>query len=95
MRDGDQVDAGFLEHTVPCWGYVFSEFDQVGSLDVIKLMRSPLGHMRAGPWLSKLKAGEAVTAEDGTVVTQADVCGPTLVGRKIVSARACERPCIC
>ncbi len=71
--------AGSIVHTVPCWGYVFTEKDQPGALDLIKLMASPLGGKRVGPWLAALKNGQTV---DG--VTREEVCGPTLVGRKVV-----------
>lgn len=73
------VSAGSLLHTVPCWGYVFREKDQPGSLDLEKLMASPLGSKRMGPWLAALKQGATVEG-----VTREDVCGPTLVGRKLV-----------
>lgn len=73
------VRAGRLEHTVPCWGYVWTERDQVGRLDMEKLMRTSLGGRAAGPWLAQLKRGETV---DG--VTRDQVCGPSLQGRKVV-----------
>lgn len=72
------VSAGFLQHTVHCWGYVFTEYDQVGKMDMMRLMQTPLANKPLGPWLSRLKAGETI---DG--VTREDVCGPTLPGRKV------------
>lgn len=71
--------AGALAHTVPCWGYVFQEREQAGTMDVERLMASPLGGKRLGPWLQALKNGQTI---DG--VRREDVCGPPLAGRKIV-----------
>ena len=73
------LSAGHLVHTVPCWGYVFAERDQPGPLDLEKLMASPLGSKRVGPWLAALKSGEVI---DG--VRREDVCGPMQAGRKVV-----------
>ncbi len=70
--------AGALQHTVPCWGYVFQEKDQPGTMDVERLMASPLGGKRLGPWLQALKNGATI---DG--VRREDICGPPIVGRKI------------
>lgn len=83
QREHYTLDAGFLKHTVPCWGYVFGERDQVGTLDMAKLAASPLGSLRVGPWLRDLKAGQPVTAPDGSVVTHEHVCGPPLQGRRV------------
>ncbi len=74
-----QMMAGAIAHTVPCWGYVFREHDQPGALDLERLMVSPLGSKRLGPWLQALKNGETIEG-----VRREDVCGPTLVGRKVV-----------
>lgn len=88
-RENYVVNAGRLQHTVPCWGYVFHEREQTGALDMARVMQSPLGSMRAGPWLRTLKEGGSVTADDGTVIRHADVCGPIMKGRKVV--RVCVR----
>jgi ribonuclease Z len=71
--------AGALCHTVPCWGYVFHERDVPGAVDVERLMASPLGGKRLGPWLQALKNGAVI---DG--VRREDVCGPSIGGRKVV-----------
>jgi hypothetical protein len=113
------MKAGFLVHTVPCWGYVFTEKvgivlaegkkfvfvldlivsrkqDQPGALDLVKLMASPLGGKRVGPWLAALKSGQTVdgvTREEVRttrilpvflIFSCYKVCGPALVGRKVV-----------
>lgn len=87
------------------WGQEFSfvldlivsrKQDQPGALDLVKLMASPLGGKRVGPWLAALKSGQTVdgvTREEVRttrilpvflIFSCYKVCGPALVGRKVV-----------
>lgn len=70
-----------LEHRVPAYGYRVEEKDRKGHFDVERA--KALG-IPPGPIYGRLKQGEAVTLADGRVVNGNDLCGPTLVGRKLV-----------
>ena len=77
--DEFQVRAFWLEHTKPCLGYVFEEFPRPGAFDpeAARRLNAP-----CGPLWSKLQAGMAVEAADGTVVESSQVLGPPRNGRK-------------
>nr|CAD7458059.1 unnamed protein product [Timema tahoe] len=92
--DGLCVKAGLLHHTIPSFGFVVTEADQNGRLDVSKLRG--LG-VPTGPLYGKLKKGETVTLKSGTIVSftiklnmclnvfkiePSQVLGPTKLGRK-------------
>nr|CAD7416365.1 unnamed protein product [Timema poppensis] len=80
--DGLCVKAGLLHHTIPSFGFVVTEANQNGRLDVGKLQE--LG-VPSGALYGKLKKGETVTLECGTIVSftkPSQVLGPTKLGRK-------------
>ncbi|MFF2479463.1 ribonuclease Z [Paenibacillus sp. NPDC058071] len=83
------VEAGKLEHRVPCYGYRVMEKEQPGKLDVGLLQR--LG-VAAGPLYGKLKRGEDITLPDGSMLRGSDVTGQPLPGR-IVTVLGDTRPC--
>ena len=75
------VFAGEIKHSVPCLGYVVCEDDLPGKLDVetLKIKGVP-----PGPLYGKIKNGESVVLENGTVVTPEECVGPERPGRKVV-----------
>ena len=77
--DEFQVRAFWLEHTKPCLGYVFEEFLRQGAFDPEAARRL---NVPCGPLWSKLQAGLAVEAADGTIVESSQVLGPPRSGRK-------------
>jgi len=77
--DEFQVRAFWLEHTKPCLGYVFEEFPRPGAFDPEAARRL---NVPCGPLWSKLQAGIAVEASDGTVVESSQVLGHPRSGRK-------------
>ena len=77
--DEFQVRAFWLEHTKPCLGYVFEEFLRPGAFDPEAARRL---NVPCGPLWSKLQAGLAVEAADGTIVESSQVLGPPRSGRK-------------
>ena len=70
-----------LKHRIPAHGYRVIEKDRTGHFDVKRA--ATLG-IPPGPLYGKLKRGEVVTLADGRKVNGADLCGPTIVGRKFV-----------
>lgn len=70
-----------LKHRIPAHGYRVVEKDRTGHFDVKRA--ATLG-ISPGPVYGKLKRGEVVTLPDGRKVNGADLCGPTIVGRKFV-----------
>lgn len=84
-----KVEAGQLEHRVPCFGYRITEHDQPGKLLVHKLKE--LG-IEEGPLYGKLKQGQPVTAPDGTIVRTEDVTGAAHIGR-VVAVLGDTKPC--
>jgi ribonuclease Z len=83
------VEAGLLEHRVPCFGYRIMEHDQPGKLLVHKLQE--LG-IEAGPIYGQLKQGQSVTLPDGKVVRSEDVTGAPQRGR-VVTVLGDTKPC--
>jgi len=69
-----------LKHRIPAHGYRIVEKDRTGHFDVKKA--ASLG-ISPGPVYGQLKQGKAVTLPDGRVINGADLCGPTIVGRKL------------
>lgn len=81
-EEGDfRVLCDRLEHRVPAYGYRVEERDQAGHFDV---QRAQAMGIPPGPIYGRLKQGEQVTLPDGRQIRGADLCGPTLVGRKLV-----------
>jgi ribonuclease Z len=67
-----------LEHGIASYGYRVIEKDLPGVLLVNKLKERSI---KPGPIYQKIKAGEQVELEDGTVVNGNDFLGPKLKGR--------------
>ncbi|MCU6708197.1 ribonuclease Z [Paenibacillus sp. J5C_2022] len=87
--DGCNLEAAPLEHRIPCFGYRVIEPDAPGRLLTGKL--EALG-VPKGPLYGKLKRGETITLQDGTIVRPSDVIDGKLVGR-IVTILGDTSPC--
>ena len=70
-----------LKHRIPAHGYRVEEKDRTGHFDVKRA--AALG-IPPGPIYGQLKRGQVVTLPDGRRVNGAELCGPTIVGRKFV-----------
>lgn len=79
-ESGFTVTAMPLDHKILSFGYRVVEADSAGELQVEKLR--DLG-IPSGPIYGRLKRGEEVTLEDGTVVNGADFIGPDKPGRVV------------
>ncbi len=79
--DEFRVVCDLLEHRVPAHGYRVEERDRPGRFDVGRAQA--LG-IPSGPIYGQLKQGKRVKLPNGRVVNGADLCGPDLVGRKLV-----------
>ncbi|MCR2802886.1 ribonuclease Z [Paenibacillus soyae] len=84
-----RVEAGPLEHRVPCFGYRVIETDAPGPFMADKARA--LG-VKQGPLFGRLKAGEAITLEDGTVVSPGEVTDGAWKGR-IITVLGDTSPC--
>lgn len=73
------VRAFELNHTKPCFGYVFEEKPRPGLFhpETAQALNVPVG-----PLWGKLQKGESVTLEDGKVIQPSDVMGQARDGRK-------------
>lgn len=87
--DTFKVEAGLLEHRIDSYGYRVTEKDSPGNLDA-ELLKSY--GLKPGPLYGKLKRGEDITTEDGTVIRAADVIHAPKRGR-IVAILGDTRPC--
>lgn len=67
------VSAGKLKHRITCFGYRVVEKPRTGELLVDKLEQYNIPN---GPIFGQLKAGKAVTLNDGTVLNGKDFIGP-------------------
>jgi len=82
FEDGDyRVLCDRLEHRIPAYGYRVEERDRPGHFDV---QRAEALGIPPGPIYGQLKRGQRVQLADGRTVHGADLCGPDLVGRKLV-----------
>ena len=74
-----KVSAFRLEHTKPCWGYVFEEKMRPGAFhpEAAKALGVPMG-----PLWGQLQKGSSVTLEDGSVIAPEQVMGAARKGRK-------------
>lgn len=72
-----------LTHRVTSHAWLVTEADRPGHFDAEKA--SALG-VAAGPDFGRLRRGESVTLEDGTIVAPDDLVGPPQRGRRIVVA---------
>ncbi len=70
-----------LKHRIPAHGYRVVEKDRTGHFDVKRA--ATLG-IPPGPLYGQLKRGKVVTLADGRKINGADLCGPTIIGRKFV-----------
>ncbi|MBU6230783.1 MAG: ribonuclease Z [Cyanobacteria bacterium REEB459] len=70
-----------LEHRIPAYGYRVEERDRPGHFDA---KRAEALGIPPGPIYGQLKQGLQVTLPNGCRVNGADLCGPDLVGRKLV-----------
>ncbi|MFM7471849.1 MAG: ribonuclease Z [Nodosilinea sp.] len=70
-----------LEHRIPAYGYRVEERDRPGHFDV---KRAEALGIPPGPIYGQLKHGLQVTLPNGRKVKGTDLCGPDLVGRKLV-----------
>ncbi|MBD2869821.1 ribonuclease Z [Paenibacillus arenilitoris] len=84
-----RIEAGALEHRIACYGYRVTEREQPGKLLVHKL--EELG-LTAGPLYGKLKQGQSVALEDGTLIRSEDVTGEAKPGR-VVTILGDTKPC--
>ncbi|HEX7056453.1 MAG TPA: ribonuclease Z [Bacilli bacterium] len=78
-----------LEHRIDSYGYRVTEKPRPGRLQVEKLLA--LG-VKPGPILGKIKHGENVTLDDGTVIHARDFVSADIPGR-IVTVLGDTRPC--
>ena len=76
---GVTVQAGLISHKVPCFGFVVKEGDISGRLLPEECDKRGVGLED----LRQLKAGHSVVTTGGQVVNHADVCGPSVPGRKV------------
>ena len=84
------VEARLLEHGIPSYGYRIVEKDRPGTLLADKLVEAGV---QPGPIFRKIKGGETVTLEDGTVIVPSDFLGPAQKGRIVTilgDTRYCE-----
>ena len=84
------VQARLLEHGIPSYGYRIVEKDRPGTLLADKLVEAGV---QPGPIFRKIKGGETVTLEDGTVIVPSDFLGPAQKGRIVTilgDTRYCE-----
>lgn len=77
---GFKVYTDKLDHRVPSFGFRIEEESRPGQLLMDKLAKY---HIPNGPLLGKLKAGEQVALQDGTVINGKDFLGPEKEGRII------------
>lgn len=92
VYENDQfiVRAMPLQHVVPCFGYRIEQKAITGTLDIDKALA--LG-VPKGPLLGRLKAGEAITLENGEVVRSEDVLSepkPGFVVTILGDTRKCD-----
>lgn len=83
------VESRLLEHRIDSYGYRVTEKDRTGSLNMTLLESHGI---RPGPLYGKLKCGESIELENGTVLRPEDVLGQPKKGR-IVTILGDTRPC--
>ena len=84
------VETKRLSHGIECFGYRIVEKDIQGALLVDKLLEMGV---KPGPIFKRLKDGEAVELEDGTILNGNEFIGPPQKGRIITilgDTRYCE-----
>ncbi|CAE7732081.1 rbn [Symbiodinium microadriaticum] len=94
---GLRIQAVPLVHGLPDWGYVLTEPDRPGKLNAAKALE--LGIPAKSRMLGQLKQGQTVRLDDGSMVSPAQVLGPTIPGRTVAilqdtsDASAAIEPC--
>jgi len=88
-EDGYTVECALLDHRIACFGYRIAEKPRSGSLRVDVLTAAGVP---PGPAYGKLKAGEDLRLEDGSVIRAADVLCDPIPGR-VVAVMGDTRPC--
>ncbi|MBT2677605.1 ribonuclease Z [Bacillus sp. ISL-35] len=83
------VEARLLEHGIPSYGYRITEKDRQGTLLADKLQAAGV---KPGPDYRKIKNGEEVILDNGTVIDPAVFVGPPQKGR-IISILGDTRIC--
>lgn len=83
------VEARLLEHGIPSYGYRIIEKDRPGTLLADKLQAAGV---KPGPDYRKIKNGEEVILDNGTVIDPAEFVGPPQKGR-IISILGDTRVC--
>jgi ribonuclease Z len=83
------VEAKILEHGVTSYGYRIIEKDRPGKLDTAKLKQYGI---MPGPIYKKIKEGEDLILDDGTVIGSKTFLGPNIKGR-IVTILGDTRTC--
>lgn len=84
-----KVEVLLLDHAVPSYGFRITEKDKQGTLDAKRLREEGIA---PGPIYKQLKAGEAVTLEDGRRIHGSDYVGPPQKGR-VLTVLGDTRPC--
>ncbi|WP_312092334.1 ribonuclease Z [Niallia sp.] len=91
LEDNDFiVEARTLEHGVTSFGYRIIEKDRPGKLDKDKLLQYGI---KPGPIYKKIKDGEDLILDDGTVISSQNFLGPKIKGRIITilgDTRTCD-----
>ncbi|CEG27762.1 ribonuclease Z [Bacillus sp. B-jedd] len=85
-----RVEALLLDHGIPSYGYRVIEADRQGTLLAEKLAEAGIS---PGPIYRKIKNGERVQLEDGTVINPENFLGPRQKGRIVTilgDTRYCE-----
>lgn len=83
------VEARLLEHGIPSYGYRIIEKDRPGTLLADKLQAAGV---KPGPDYRKIKNGEEVILDNGTVIDPTEFVGPPQKGR-IISILGDTRKC--
>ena len=89
IDDKIRIDAGPAEHSCFTLAYALKEHERPGRF--LTEEAEKLG-IPSGPMFGRLQAGEAVSLEDGRIITPEQVLGPPRRGRKVVYATD-TRPC--
>jgi ribonuclease Z len=74
------VEARLLEHVIPSYGFRITEKDHPGTLLVDKLREAGI---QPGPIYRKIKNGEQVILEDGTIIHPEPYIGTSIKGRVV------------
>ncbi len=85
-----KVEALLLDHGITSYGYRVTEADRPGTLLAGKLEEAGIP---PGPIYKKIKSGEKVTFEDGSILDPSDYLGPRQKGRVVAilgDTRYCE-----